>query len=798
MFYERLGGWLVAHRVAVLAVILAVTIGAALMIPRLEFDFRLEAMLDFSEEENEFAAALQQRFQTQDNALIVIIHGEPGALYTTEGLTLLYELTEKLETYEGVTGTFSLTRVPSRSLGGGLSALFLNNTPPPLVEALPVNPEILGEVRAQVEHSRIIEGNLVSHDASTALVIVALDPEYHDPNRLDPVVQKMEAELPELVEKSGASFELHFGGLPWVRLATIRELKSEQLVMWPILGFAYFLLVLLVYRRVLESAMPLIAVGLATLWTVGLAATLGMAANMINNALPTLILVIGVTNSVHVMGRIIEEKRQGATPRQAIVRAIAGVGLASLLTTLTTAIGFLSLVVAHSTLLREFGILMGAGVMLTYLAIIVVLPVFASFLKLDIDNPANARRSARLGDWLGRNIGALMRRPWGVLGAAMAVLAVAGALGARVPVDSRVIEVFHRGHPVVETNLLIEEQLGGILPLEVDIRATPGTFARAEPLQRVARFANEVREIDGVLNVMSLVDLLQETGMSDEQGPPSDAAVQSGLSILRKFQPDALHSFSTEALDNVRVSVRLPDDGIVANLTVIHSIEAYAEQLLERPVEGSTAPPVAEDITWRITGQAYLSAVGLDTFVRDLFLSLVTATAIIFVVLVAVFRSLRVGMLSLLPNLIPLAITLAAMPLFGYDLNTTTVVVFCIGIGLSVDNAIHITERFRQEARAGRTLDEAILTSLRTAGIAIITSNLLLIGGFSILLISDFDPLQRVARLTITTVGAGLFASLIVLPAELKLFGQPLLERWSGRRVSGEPPAAPPAEAAAS
>jgi len=796
MFYQRLGEWLVAHRWAVLVVLLILTVASALMVPRLKFDFRMEAMIDFSEEEKEFAQDFHERFDTQDNVLLVLFVGEPGDIYTPEGLAALYNMTEDIESYEGVKGTYSLTRVPGRTVAGGLSALFLGGRPPPLVEEVPVTEVDIAEIKEQVEQSRIIERNLVSPDGSVAVVIVELEKEYQAPKKLDPVLSKMEREIPERVHDYDPDLEVRFGGLPYVRMSTIRALKREQMIMWPVVGLAYFILIFLVFRRVLESAMPLIAVGLATLWTVGLAAALGMAANMINNTLPTMILVVGVCNAIHVMSRILEERRAGKPPLEAIKGAVSGIGLASLLTTATTAIGFGALVVAHSDLLQEFGILMAIGVMLTYIAIIVVLPVFATFVKLDIDSKEQRLRGQKVGDFIDAGATAIMRYPWAVLVAAFAVLGGCIWIGTKIPVDSRVIEVFREGHPVVETNEIIEEKLGGILPLEVDIRAEPGTFQKAAPLQRVARFEREVAELDGVLTAMSLVDLLQETGMSERGGPPSDAAVTSGLRVLERFQPQALRSFATEDYSNIRLSVRLPDSGIVSNLETIHQIEALAEEHLKRgpPAETETesgetvagnpgATPV--EIDYRVTGSAYLSAVGLDTFVRDLGLSLATATVIIFFVLITVFRSLRVGLLALLPNLLPLGITLAVVPLFGYELNTTTVVVFCIGIGLAVDNCIHLIARFRQESVAGYDVDEAIHRTLHTAGLAIITSNLLLIGGFSVLFASDFDPILRVGQLTITTIGAGLLTSLIVLPAELKLFGKKMQETARRRAEEG-------------
>ena len=144
--------------------------------------------------------------------------------------------------------------------------------------------------------------------------------------------------------------------------------------------------------------------------------------------------------------------------------------------------------------------------------------------------------------------------------------------------------------------------------------------------------------------------------------------------------------------------------------------------------------------------------------------------------LVVVFRSPRMGLLSFLPTVLPLALTLGLMPLYGYELNTSTVVVFTISIGMAVDNTIHLLTAFRRARREGRDVDEAIRHTFARTGSAVVASNLLLIGGFAILFSSGFEPVFRVAALTTTTIGAAMLAAMLVLPELLALWGRPIGE----------------------
>lgn len=761
-FFGWLGGWLLQRRAWVLGILGLLSVVGAALIPSLGFDFRPEAMLQFDDREDAFARDFAARYGNDDNLLLVVVRARQGDMLGPEGLSLLYRATARAEGSEAVAGVYSLVRVPRREVSSGL-ALLTGAAPPPLVQGLPVSEADAAQVRDAVRASMLLRGQLISQDGVTALLILSLKPEYSAPLRLDAPLSALEAELRELCADR---YELHLGGLPYVRTETVRNMKSEQLVLWPAVGAIYFFLMWIVFRRLGQALLPLAAVGAATLWSVGLMSAVGQAVNLINNTLPTMILVIGVCNAIHVLLLVMDKQRAGLSQAEALRDTVREIGLACFLTTLTTAVGFGSLVVARAHLLRDFGWLTAAGVMFTYVAIIALLPALCTLFTLTPaarhtrEGGAGERASAALA-------GFLARAPWAWIGGAVLLLAGFLYVGVQVPVDAKVIDAFEEGHPVVEANRLIERELGGILPLEIDLQLAPGQAQKAETLQRLARLEAQLAARPGVLSTLSVIGMLREAGMSGPGGPSSDAQAAAGLALLRRAQPQALARQMTEDGAGLRLSIRLPDEGVQHALEQVQATERLTAE----------AFPPGTGVRHRLTGAAYLSAIGLDVFVRDLFYSLITATAIIFVVLVVFFRSIPAGFLSLLPNLVPLSATLAALPLFGYTLNTTTVVVFTISIGMSVDNSIHIIARFREVAPGAPDIPTAIRETFRGAGRAVAFSNLLLIGGFAVLLLSGFEPIRRVGVLTMTTIGAALVSVFLIMPAQLALFGRWLLPR---------------------
>ena len=793
--FRRLADWEIRHQRWVALGLAALSVFALIQLPRLRFDFRPEALLEFSPEEQAFADDFSRRYGVHDYLLLIALEGPgPGSVLDARGLTLLHRLTEAAGASDIAEHAVSLTTVPRRDLASGLMALGAGALPP-LIVSLPVTEADVGRVRAQVSTSRMLPRQLVSEDGSTAAVVVALAEAYRDHEALDRPLATLESTLETIVdadavEADGSGFQLHFGGLPFVRLETVRNLKSEQRRFWPLTAVLYLSLLWLLYRDAALTIAPLVAVGLASLWGLAMLPLVGSEVNVINNIVPSLILVIGVCNAIHMLHAYAAARRHGLDRGEAAREMMAELGLPVFLTSLTTAIGFASLLVARNSTLRDLGWQASAGIMMSYLALITFLPLVVSRF-----GGRASGATARLGPVQSatrRGLDAVVRRvkkrPRLALALTLAVFALALASGLKVPVDSLVLDTFPPGSPVYESNHLVEEQLGGILPLEIALARVSFVplrgnhdqdyFSRAEVLRQVFMIQQQLAARPGVLDVKSLVDLIAEV-----QGVRADEEIAEiltpqrvafSLGILERHQPEALRMFLSEDRSEIRFAARLGDHGIRAALDTLEWIEDLSPGWLE----AFDAP-----VSLRMTGQAYMASRGLSFFLRDLILSLLTAGGIIFLVLVVVFRSLRMGLLSFLPTVLPLALTLGLIPIYGYQLNTSTVVVFTISIGMAVDNTIHLLTRFRRARHDGPpergqtehgALDDAIRRTFREAGSAVVASNLLLIGGFSILFSSDFEPVFRVAALTTTTIGAAMVVAILVLPVLLQLWGRPI------------------------
>ena len=764
MSFKKFIQFNLAKRWFVLGFFILITALAATQLPKLKFDFSPEAMLEFSQEEIDYQNAFNEKFQTNPNIfLLVFSHDE--TLLTPEALKDLRDLTYIMEEIPGVAGTYSLAKVPDNDQDNvGLGTLFRKQLPP-LVPKGEITSADAEKVSNRVSSSGIIQKALISEDGQNALIMLMLDPKHVDPDDFYPVYQKAD----ELIEKwkqadNNSEYRIDYGGLPYIRSITVNTMKREQIVLWPIVGLLYVLALCVVFRSFWQAIMPLICIGCVIVWAIAIMVLTDMPVTMINNTLPLLILVIGVTNGIYVVMRMLDERRKGKDKPKAITDGVYRVALATLLTTATTSIGFGSLLVAKTKILNGFGGITALAVMLIYVAIIFLMPQAISLIKLEPKKKSSPDepRDGFVEHVLGGLTDFTVKYRKFIIAASIVVFAVCLGVASQISFDSKVNDVFPDEHEITQTNTLIEQKLGGMLPVEVDLWTKEENYFRnVENMSVLCDFQEKLKQTEGILSAISLCSVVEEGGLSFKgETQPEQRELSKILMGIHQLQPEQYNSFITADGNNVHVSLRIPDNGFENSKQIIADIKKLAQSTYgDTPVE------------YRLTGIGYNSTLGLDHFMTDLFTSLLTAFVIIFGLLFFAFRSFWSGSVAILPNLIPISMTLAFLPLYGYNLNTTSVLVFTISIGLAVDNSIHIITRFRQEYRGSRTVPEALRISMTSSGRAILQSNIMLCSGLAALLYSTFDPIQRVGVLTLTTIGAALVVSLILIPAEIACIG---------------------------
>ena len=455
----------------------------------------------------------------------------------------------------------------------------------------------------------------------------------------------------------------------------------------------------------------------------------------------------------------------------------------------TTAIGFGSLLTASGAAVRDFAVqaFVGLGCLLA-----ATLLVFGGFLRFfrppRVAAPsrtgADAARDRRRGagtvsGWLAAQVTRLahrtaVRHPRVTLAAGGVLVAGCLALAAGLRVNSNMLETYAPEHPAARTVRLIERDLGGVIGLEVilgsdrrDRLFEPRVFAAAMAFERFARGQPEVTSVRGYVDLYQRTYAVFRRDRSLLDEPPVGEEGEARLRLARSFVDatrDASHPEAFLAPDGrtARILVRVGDVGTARTLDLMDRLSRELDRQF----------PATSGVTWHLTGDAVVNSVGMDRFVRDFFWSLVGAVGLMFGVIALLFRSVRAGLIALIPNVAPLVLTLGYIRLRGFDLNAGNVIVFAVGLGIAVDDTIHFLARFLEELgeHPAEHTRAAVLHTVEHTGRAIVLTTVLILLGLSVLMFSDFLPTVRFAELTCVTLGAALLGDLFLLPAGLVLF----------------------------
>lgn len=762
--YGKIADFVVAHARWVLWAALGVALFCATFVPKLGFDFSPQQLFRSTSDAAAYREEFAQRFGREDNLVFIIV--EADDVFAPPVLQFTRDLTQRLRALDVVDAADSLATMAIPRPGDSPGVLATESLIPSQGE---VTAEAATALRELARAEPLVRGQIVAESGQLTGVLVWIEETEQDITVLGEALDAFEGAVAAVGPPQGVRISM--GGVPFLRVRIVDELKLQQVTFIPGTALVYLLILFLLFRRPAGVVAPLGVVLITVLMAVTMMVVTDSNINIINNILPTLIFIICIADSIHMLVRDAEETESGLARADSIRAMVRHTGSACLLTSSTTAVGFFSLVAADTEILQNFGWQAGVGVMMGYLVTLFFLPALVLYLRpVERSAMAAAPGTQPLIERALQAVGQrVLDHPKSFLVGGLVIAALAGWAGSTVKIDTVLLEVYEPGHPAYDSTITLERELSGILPVEISLEAdaedtfkSPELFAKMHAVQRLAA-QDEI-----VLATQSLVDFHQAARAAlladpaEREVMPDSREQVEQLHLLIAGSPDdrtGPNRFVTADFRNARILLRVRDAGAREQLRLGRKLE----EVLHEQFDGTP-------VRFRVTGDAYVASAALDSFIRDLFVSLLFAMVIIFAMMTFVFRSLTIGLISMLPNMIPLVLTFGYMGLMGIDLNTTTVIIFAISLGLAVDDTIHFLARFREElALHPGDVRSAILAAYNGAGRAIMITSVMLLLGLVVLLFSDFVPTQYFATLTAITIAGAILGDLFLLPAILYL-----------------------------
>jgi hydrophobe/amphiphile efflux-3 (HAE3) family protein len=741
-------------------------IGITAFALRLQTDFTVEDLFASDEAQRTATAEYRASFGNTDDILVLLV--ECDGCLAPGPLTYLRDLSTHVATRPWSAETASVTRLPTpqrRDVRPAADPISLDDLlrdvtsgaldTRPIVGDGPVTAVTAQSLADALARSPLVEGRLLSHDRTVAVISTLIRDDRQRADGLETIIAELETHL--AAHPPPAGVRVHLGGLPFMRVDLVRSVGRDQAVLFPTAMLFVLLLLLLTFRWLPAVLLPLATVGLSAGMLVGLMGIVGEPLNIINNIVPILVLIMGVSEAVHFTNRYGEELTHHRSRRDAARAALAEMLVPMFLTSFTSAVGFLSLVMSDVRLMARFGVTTAIGLMIAYLVTVTFLPTMLSFMPVP-RRPIADTEHGRLERIVGTGVGAALRHRWLTLAIAAAIAAGAALLARGVPVDTAIRHQYDQDSAAYHSIDLLERKLGGVRPVEVSLVAEPGRFHDPEVVNALDAVTRWARGRSEVLVATSYADLLREAWFVASGDPAArqlafdTAARMRTLATMIDAAPSQLGRFVTADRDRARISLQLADVGGKATVAFVGELRA---------VLAARLPP---DVRTAITGEGYTSSAALGSLTRELVSELFSACVVIFGIMTITLRSLRLGLLSIPVNLLPLVATIAYLRLRGIPLSPGTAIIFSVSVGMAVDGTVHILSRFREALAAGAPRDEALRTAVVGTGKAVVVSYLSIVIGFTVFLLSSFVPVRQFGELVSVTMAICMLSTVVILP----------------------------------
>lgn len=562
--------------------------------------------------------------------------------------------------------------------------------------------------------------------------------------------------------------EEHIAGRSIAQIYYINKIKSELSLFMSISILLILIFLFIAFRSFRGIIIPLATVLLAVIWSIGILNFSGGGIGLLLNMLPPVVFVVGMSDAVHFYSRYLEELRKGNPKLSALKTTIKETGLALLLTSITTAIGFASLYFTGIPALQDFGLYTAAGVIAAFLIAFTLMPAWLRLSSIPKRSLYNSS-AAYWEPFLRKVFVLIVRYRKMILISGSVAIVFLAILAANIQLNNFILEDLRDGDPRKADFTYFDNHFGGVRPFELAVKLKEGqdNFIEPQKLLDLSRIQNYLSEEYGVQGLFSLVSIAETINRANEAGKNSELRVPEDEKKLKRISADLKRIKGTETMRKVinrelnytRVSGRVPDLGG----------DAFADKNT-RFFEFINKQGLDQKYEITVTGTGNLIDATNQNIVGSLVKGLGSAFLLIAVLMGIIFRSVKMVMIALIPNLIPLLMIAALMAVAGIDLKMSTGIIFTIAFGIAVDDTIHVLSRFKIELSKGLSVPYALKRSFLSTGRAIIITSLILLGGFISLCFSTFQSTFYIGLLVSLTLLFALIADILFLPPLLLSF----------------------------
>jgi uncharacterized protein len=744
------------------------------MATRIQLSYESGSLLPASDTASIIYSEFSKRFGKEDGVFFIAI--EDKDFFKLEKYNDWFDLSNEIRAVNGVQEVISITKIYTLEKNDSIKKFEFK----PISVHKPESQQEVDSLKQVIYSLKFYEGLLFNKETGVHLMAITLEEaKLQTKDRVQLINQ-----IKELTENYGQkhNITIHYSGLPYLRVITAKKLERELLIFVGLAMLITSIILFVLFRSLKAVIFPMIIVMICVSWVLGSMTLMGYKITMLTSLIPPLLIVIVVENCIFLLNKYHYEFKSHGNKIKSLARAVQRIGSANLITNAATAAGFGAFISTGNRFLIEFGVIASLNIMVAYVLCLVLIPIFFSYLP-----PPKAKHTKHLEKGL---VGSLIQKIIFVslyrrnyVYAIALVMIIASVFGIiRLKTTGRIVDDIPHKDVLYQDLMFIEHHFKGVMPFEIsiDTKKAKGVL-KMSTIQSIEELQLELEKYPELSKSLSIAEVLKFAKQAFYNGKESMYSLPNNneKNFILAYVPTAkngerniLNTIVDSTFQYTRISTRM------ANLGT-GDIERIQNEL--RPKIDSIFPKDKFDV--QFTGTSVVFLKGTHYLDKDLFTSLLLAVLMISLLMALLFTSIRMILVSLIPNIIPLIMTAAMMGIFGIPIKPSTVLIFSIALGISVDNTIQFLSRYRLQLKHHKwAIRESVIAAISETGFSMIYSSVVLFFGFIIFVLSSFGGTQALGYLIGFTLSVALLSNLFILPSLILT-----LDKWMTTKTFKEP-----------
>ncbi|RKY43867.1 MAG: hypothetical protein DRP81_06360 [Candidatus Omnitrophota bacterium] len=758
-FFARLAGGILRFRWLLLLLVFLLTIFAFYEMRNLRMDNSNESFFLEGDPTKLLLYKFRDTFGNEDFVYVLI---ETKDFFKPDTIRLIKKLAEDLEKHVPYVKDMKFLGNVEYVEGvkGGIEIS-------DLIEEIPKTPEEMRFIKERAMNEPLYLDNLISRDGRTAAIL--LECERYPDEKTDPRKEIPPAVYKVLAKPEYADLKVYAVGTPIIDYE-MDKMTAREMSLFGIICIGLEMLILFwVARGVRGVVTPLLVVILSVFWTLGVVGILGWTLSIMVIMLPTLLICVGIGDSIHIISEFQDQEHHGLDRREAIIKSLALVGIPCLFTSLTTAAGFLSFLGAVIKPIREMGVYAAIGVIMAFILSLIMVPIIFSFgkNKRKVKEKETSEDRNDVFDRVLKGIAFLnLRYPKAILGIFILLIVVSIFGYTLIEVETNSIEFMSKDLPVRQAYDYVDSHMGGSMSLEVMLNTGKENGIKdIEFLRQMETLQNRIDKHPLTWKTTSVIDILKKMNRAMHENrmeyytlPETKAQAAEYLFLYETSGGEELDKLVSFNYDIARINVRTKSLNTKDVRTFIADISKFAKENLN--------PSAKVEYTGTMPWVKAMSDYVAQSQKRSFILAFLAITCMMIIVL----GSFKLGIISIIPNVFPVLISLGLIGFIGVYMSIPLMIFAPIIIGVAVDDTIHFFMRYRREFDRIGTYEGALKSTLSTVGRPIMFTTMILVTGFSVFALSDMYNLVHFGLMSVFAFIWALLADLFMSPAILLLF----------------------------